>query len=133
MQEENSHIVDQVFEEAEHGSCVIGFALFNIGETLDVFIKKYNKKELNEKNLQNVVPIFTAECLKLFKLNALQILPFTLTMQVDSWLYSLKHKIYNPDSLQIATAKSFNADSFLSFDKGLKKIAQSEGLNLFPT
>lgn len=131
VKEAGTGTIDNIFEEAESGRVTIGFSSSNISETLDVLLKRFHKKEFDEKGLHQTVEAFLAESLKLFRLRSLQILPPTFTILVDCWTCALKHKIYTPDALQIATAKAFKADSFLTFDERLKNVAEAEGLDLF--
>jgi len=126
--EEGSSRVDALYREAHTGNIKIGFSVWNIGEVA-VVLDKYEKRGVIG-DAREVFARFIGEMRLLTRLNQLSLVSLKYDVLISAIGYVFKHGIYIADAVQLASARGF--DAFLTYDKRLARLAEVEGLRLYP-
>ncbi|PLJ78206.1 type II toxin-antitoxin system VapC family toxin [Infirmifilum sp. SLHALR2] len=126
--EEGSSRVDALYREAHAGNLMIGFSVWNIGEVA-VVLDKYEKRGVIG-DAREVFASFIGETRLLARLSQLSLVSLKYDVLASTIGYVFKHGIYIADAVQFASARGF--DAFLTYDKRLARLAEVEGLKLYP-
>jgi len=126
--EEGSANVDALYREAYRGRLKVGFSVWNIGEVA-VVLDKYERRGVL-RDAKAVFEKFIGETRLLLRLNQLKLVPLSHNLLISAVGYVFKHGIYIADAVQLASARGF--DAFLTYDRRLARLAEAEGLRLYP-
>jgi predicted nucleic acid-binding protein len=129
VEEAGTDKVREQYVKAYAGDVKLAFSLWNIGEVLGALDKARYLNRMSEEDYTRAKGTFLSETRRLARLGLAVIVPVKSTILTHSWRLLEKHRIYQADALQIASAKYINATKFLAADKKLHKAACDEGLN----
>lgn len=129
IRERGTDHVDRAYSRSEAGETHLAFPLWNMGEAIGAFDKYLTRGLITEEESRAARSSLLTETIKLSRLGALDVLPVSSDVLVQSWTYVGKHHIYEADALQIAFGKEVACDLFLGADKKLLGVAASEGLD----
>lgn len=125
--EPGSKVIKEVYDNALDGKTTLSFSAWNIGEVFGVLKSYFNKGWLNRKMYETVLVSYIDETLRLIRLGLVKIIPVKISLIIGTWNLIDKYQIYEADALQLVSAKSVNAEQFLSGDKRLLEISKAEG------
>ena len=128
IREPGSDYVRKVYLSCYSGDTVISFSLWNIGEVLGVLDKARIIGRINNNEYDIVKKRFILESRRMMKLGVLLVVPLKIGILKDSWKLIEKYHIYEADAIQIVSAKYVKASLFLTGDKRLYEVSESEGL-----
>jgi predicted nucleic acid-binding protein len=138
---DSSAIVKRYIEEADAdkvrglyigayaGDVKLAFSLWNIGEVLGTLDRARCLNRIGEGDYTRARGIFLSETRRLARLGLAILVPVKSVILTHSWRLLEKHRIYQADALQIASAKHIHATQFLAADRRLHEAACNEGLN----
>ena len=126
VEEHGTEVIDNIFKDAYRGIKTISFSYWNIGEAVVVFDKYERIAGLNAKKL---LKDMLREIKTLTRLHRIILVGVDPTILRKSIEIVLKHHIYIADALQIISAKKSRSTLFVTADKELARIAETEGLN----
>jgi len=125
--EPGSRVVDRVFEDVYSGKALLNISYWNIGEAAVVFDKYKIRFGLDR---DNVFRTLLRELRMLSKENKLTIVNILPKIIRDSIKLTFKYHIYLADALQIASARSVEAQIILTGDKRLSEVSKQEGFKV---
>jgi len=128
IREHGSDYVGKVYLSCYSGETVISFSLWNIGEVLGVLDKARIIGRIDSNEYSIVRKRFILESRRMMKLGALLVVPLKIGILKDSWKLIEKHHTNEADAIQMASAKYVKASLFLTGDKRLYEVSESEGL-----
>jgi len=131
IQEEGTQFADFLFDRASQGYLILALNLLNIGEVLGVFDQYLKRNWVDQETFDKLMTKFIDETLRLLRINQLIILPTLSSLQMDSWTYVLKRRLYIVDAIQISSSKKLETTYFCSGDKYLTDIAGSLNLKVY--
>lgn len=131
IQEEGTHFADFLFDRASQGYLSLAFNLLNIGEVLGVFDQYLKRNWVDQETFDKMMTKFIDETLRLLRINQLVILPTLSSLQMDSWTFVLKKRLYIVDAIQVSSSKRLEANYFCSGDNYLADIAGSLDLEVY--
>jgi predicted nucleic acid-binding protein len=115
--------------KAYSGELTLASSAWNIGEALGAFDKADLRGILSRESHKTGKRRLLVETRRLTRLGALWLISVRLKLLTKSWNLLEKHHIYQADAIQIASAKAVNATQFLTSDKKLHEVANTEELN----
>jgi len=125
VSEPGSNVVDSIFSKCYRGLSKISFSYWNVAEAAVVFDKYERRLGLNAKELLRNLLREMRTLAKLHRLIVVEIGPRILKETIK---LALKHHIYVADSLQIASAIKAGSSIFVTGDRALARIAETENL-----
>ncbi|UCG04078.1 MAG: type II toxin-antitoxin system VapC family toxin [Candidatus Heimdallarchaeota archaeon] len=131
IQEEGTSFADFLFDRASQGYFTLALNLLNVGEVLGVFDQYLRRNWVDQEAFNKMMAKFVDETLRLLRINQLVILPTLSSLQMDSWTFVLKHRLYIVDAIQISSSKRLKANYFCSGDKYITNIASELDLEVY--
>lgn len=110
------------------GDLTISFSIWNIGEVLGVSSMYRRGKWLSDDDYNMAREGFIMETIRLVKLGLVRLIPVRVRLVTQAWSLIEKHRIYEADAIQIASADYVDASKIYSGDKRLVEICGEEGL-----
>jgi len=127
--EEGSKAVDGLYRRAESLDLQLVFSLWNTGEVLRAIARARAMGLLTQREAAESVWLFLRETLKFRALGALRVVPIGSDVIAGAIPLLLASRLGQPDAIQIATAREFDAGAFVAADAWLVTEARKEGLN----
>ena len=123
--ESGSSVVDEIFGGVYRGMGILTFSYWNIAEAVVVFDKYERRLGLKARELlRNLL----REVKTLSNLHRIIIIDVTPSILRTTIKLILKYHVYVADALQVASAISSKSNKFVTGDKDLARIAETEGL-----
>lgn len=117
--ENGSADVDSQYTAAWEGKDELFFSIWNIGEFIDVLVRKTRKNELDGSDFDELMKDFQGEMIGLRGKRALIVVPTTDEIIEHSWETAVKEAMYVADALQIVSAIERHCDVLVSGDNSL--------------
>lgn len=127
--EDGTDIVQEVYSKTLQGEAKLAFSVWNIGEALGVLDIYQRRKWIEKRDYNEARKLLVTETLRLIKLGLIKTIPVKTKLLLDSWILIEKYHVYQADALQIISSKLVNANKFITGDKKLAEIAETEGIN----
>ncbi len=127
VSEPGSNAVDSIFSKCYRGLIKISFSYWNMAEAAVVFDKYERRLGLNAKELLRNLLREMETLAKLHRLRVVEISPRILKETIK---LVLKYHVYVADALQMASAIKAKSNIFVTGDKDLAKIAETEKLKV---
>jgi len=121
--EDGSEKIDEYYSHAWNGKSTLVVSLWNIGEFVDVLLRKTRRAEISEIESRELLQDLQGEMLGLRKQDSFVVVPLTDDLVESSWEMAMREKIRVADALQVVTSKQRHCDLFLTGDKDLSGIA----------
>jgi len=129
--ETGTSTVDFVYRQAELGKLVVGFSIWNIGETVGALDRYHTRGVLSDEEFRETLKLLYGENEKMMRLDSLRIEPIGYSLLQEAWSLITRHHIYISDALQLSTAKKMNAKIFLTADGLLLEKANEEEIQAY--
>jgi len=129
VKEAGSDSIKAVYKKADASGVLLAFSLWNIGEVLGTLDSYMKRKWIDEDGFASALDSFAGETLRLAKLMTLEVVPLTFDLLSEAWKVVLQYHVYEADAIQIASARSLDADIFLSADQKLLEVAARENMH----
>lgn len=127
--EDGTDKAQEVYTKTLQGEAKLAFSVWNIGEALGVLDVYQRRKWLRKEDYRKARELLISETLRLIRLGLIKTIPVRTRFLIDSWALIEKYHFYQADALQIISAKHINANQFMTGDKKLAEIAETEGIN----
>ena len=131
VKENGSELMSDLYGAAEQEGLSLRFSVWNIGEVLGVLDAYQRRNWIKKSEEERAVRLFSAETVKLVKLNVMSVLPVQHSYLAESWKLVRRRHVYQADALQLVTAARNASSVFLSADSVLLRCAKGEGIRAF--
>jgi len=128
IMERGTEKVEEVYLQALNGEASLHLSTWNIGEALGAFGKYRRRGWLGEEEHRAARKAFIMEMARLMKLGVAELVPVRSSLLTESWPLVERYDIYQADALQIASARSIDADELVTGDRRLADVSEAEAV-----